>query len=68
MKFTIDRSSDAAFSMEPDAHFIYVNDEACRSLGYSNEEILTMMVHDIDPIFPKKSGLSISQTLKKEVL
>ena len=31
-KFAIDRYSDGAFWMGPDAHFVYVNDAACRSL------------------------------------
>jgi PAS domain S-box-containing protein len=38
--------------MGPDAKFIYVNDLACRSLGYTRDELLTMAVPDIDPDFP----------------
>ena len=37
--------------MGSDARFTYVNDAACRSLGYAREELLTMTVHDIDPDF-----------------
>ena len=51
-RFAIDHSSDAAFWMGSDARFIYVNDAATRSLGYSKEELLGMTVHDIDPNFP----------------
>ncbi len=51
-QFSIDRSADAAFWMEPDGRFIYVNEAACRSLGYSRDELLTMSVQDIDPDFP----------------
>jgi PAS domain S-box-containing protein len=51
-QFAIDHSSDAAFWMESDARFIYVNDAACRSLGYTRDELLSMTVHDIDPDFP----------------
>lgn len=29
--------------------FTYVNDEACKSLGYSREQLLSMTVYDIDP-------------------
>lgn len=53
-QFAIDHYSDGAFWMGPDARFIYVNDAACRSLGYSRSELLTMTVHDIDPDFPKE--------------
>lgn len=51
-KFAIDHSSDAAFWMGPDARLIYVNEAACRALGYSREELLTKTVHDIGPEFP----------------
>lgn len=54
-QFAIDRSSDAAFWMDPDARFIYVNDAACRALGYSREELLTKTVQDIDPEFPAEA-------------
>ena len=51
-QFSVDHAADAAFWMGPDAKFMYVNEAACRSLGYSREELLTMSVHDIDPDFP----------------
>lgn len=54
-QFAVDRASDAAFWMGPDARLIYVNDAACRNLGYSKEELLSMTVHDIDPNLPKET-------------
>ena len=53
-QFAIDHYSDAAFWMEHDARFIYVNEAACNALGYSREELLTMTVHDVDPDFPEE--------------
>lgn len=50
-QFSVDHSGDAAFWMGPDARFIYVNERACQSLGYSREELLTMTVLDIDVKF-----------------
>jgi two-component system sensor kinase FixL len=38
--------------MSPDAKFIYVNDTAGSSLGYSRDELLSMSVYDVDPLFP----------------
>ena len=49
----VDRSADAVFWIGSDAKFIYVNDAACSSLGYSAEELLSMNVHDINPDFPE---------------
>jgi PAS domain S-box-containing protein len=51
-QFSVDHASDPAFWMGEDAGFTYVNDAACRSLGYTRDELLSMTVHDIDPDFP----------------
>jgi PAS domain S-box-containing protein len=52
-QFSVEHSVDAAFWMKDDARFIYVNEAACNSLGYSKEDLLGMTVHDIDVDFPK---------------
>jgi len=75
-QFSVDHFSDAAYWMGPDGRFIYVNDTACRTLGYSREELLNMTVHDINPEFPeetwehywekfKRSGSSIIETVHR---
>jgi PAS domain S-box-containing protein len=51
-QFAIDKTIDQAFWMREDGHFFYVNDAACRTLGYSREELLKLSVPDIDPMFP----------------
>ena len=44
----INQSSDAVFLINEQLVFAYVNDAACRSLGYTREELLTMGPSDID--------------------
>ncbi|HPG67234.1 MAG TPA: PAS domain S-box protein [Candidatus Hydrogenedentes bacterium] len=51
-QFAIDHASDSVFWLSSDGRFSYVNDAACRSLGYSRDELLHMHVFDIDPNFP----------------
>lgn len=51
-QFSVDHAGDAVLWLGPDARFIYANLAACRALGYSREELLSMTVHDIDPNFP----------------
>jgi PAS domain S-box-containing protein len=51
-QFSIDRATDSVFWVGPDARIVNVNEAACRALGYSKDELLTMTVHDIDPSFP----------------
>ena len=53
-QFTVDRVDEGAFWIGPDARLIYVNDAACRSLGYSRQELLSLTVHDMDPEFPRE--------------
>jgi PAS domain S-box-containing protein len=50
-KHAIDTSPDGVFQMPEDGGFSYVNDQACRSLGYTREELLKMHLWDIDPDF-----------------
>jgi len=48
-QFAVDHASDAIFWEDSSARFIYVNEEACRSLGYTREELLAMTVFEISP-------------------
>ena len=56
-QFTIDHAAMATFWIGPDARVLRVNDAACRSLGYSRAELLSMTVHDFDPDFPPERWL-----------
>ena len=52
-QFAVDHTGDAAYWMGPDGRFVYVNEAACRALGYSREELLALSVPDIGPVFPQ---------------
>ncbi|MGA6927428.1 MAG: PAS domain S-box protein, partial [Desulfosarcina sp.] len=54
-QFAIDHLADAAFWMTSDARFFYVNQAACRALGYSRDELLRMTVADISREFPMET-------------
>lgn len=62
----IDHVREAAYLIGEQARFVYVNDEACRMLGYTREELLTMSVPDIDPDYVKNSGQEIMSHLARE--
>jgi len=48
--FALNNASEAVYICEEKTvNFIYVNDQACRSLGYSHEELLGLTIFDVDP-------------------
>ena len=49
MSHALNRVQEAAYLFDQDGRIIYVNDEACRSLGYDAAELLTMNILAIDP-------------------
>jgi PAS domain S-box-containing protein len=50
-QFCFDRASIGIFRIGPDGQILMVNDEACRSLGYTREALCRMSIFDIDPDF-----------------
>lgn len=55
----INQSSDAVFLINEKLTFAYVNDAACRSLGYTREELLTMGPSDIDAVITHDQAKAI---------
>ncbi len=53
-QFSIDRVAEAAVWLGPDARFISVNEQMCRSSGYSRDELLSMSIYDVDAHMPKE--------------
>ncbi|OYD60216.1 UNVERIFIED_ORG: PAS domain S-box-containing protein [Burkholderia sp. CF145] len=47
--FALDRVREAAYLIDRQGRFIYVNEEASRELGYDRAQLLHMSVMDIDP-------------------
>ncbi|QDX29940.1 PAS domain-containing sensor histidine kinase [Dickeya poaceiphila] len=52
--FAFSRIKDAIYIVNDVAQFCYVNDEACRMLGYSRREFRRMRVQDITPDWKKE--------------
>lgn len=47
-EFALNNVREAAFLIDKDGQLHYVNDEACRYLGYSREELLKLSIPEID--------------------
>ncbi|MRR06088.1 MAG: PAS domain S-box protein [Deltaproteobacteria bacterium] len=52
LSFALNNVREAAVLIDESACFQFVNDESCRLLGYTHEELLACSVPDIDPDFP----------------
>ncbi len=48
-QFSIDRAADPIWWVQPDGSIYYVNDAACRDLGYPREAIVDKQVSDFNP-------------------
>lgn len=54
LEFALNTVKDAVYLIDSHTRFFYVNDESCRMLGYSNNELISMSVQDIDPAWSKE--------------
>ncbi|MGB3513710.1 MAG: response regulator [Microcoleaceae cyanobacterium] len=50
-KFSLEKAADSVFLIGPDAKFIYVNEAACLTVGYSKAQLMKMSVGDIDLVY-----------------
>ncbi len=55
VNYTVDRLRDGIFWLDRQARIYYVNEAACRSLGYSRDQLIGMPIYDIDPDFPPEA-------------
>lgn len=65
-QFSVDHAGDAIYWMAADGGFVYVNESACKALGYTEEELLSMAVYDIDESVTAESWLTLWNDLKRK--
>jgi PAS domain S-box-containing protein len=63
-QFSLEQMSDACFWLRSDGQFEAVNEAACKHLGYSRTELLTLKVSDIDPNFSPENWSDFWQNHK----
>lgn len=47
-QFSIDHAAEAAYWVKPGGQIVYANNTACCAIGYTQEELLSMSILDID--------------------
>jgi PAS domain S-box-containing protein len=66
-QFSIDHAAEPIYWIGPDSRILYVNEAACRSLGYTKEELLALSVSDIDPLLPPEKWPDMWERSRRRV-
>ncbi len=61
----INHARDAAFCVEKNGQFLYVNNATCSIVGYSREELLSMTLQDVDINWKRQKWLGQWELLKQ---
>jgi PAS domain S-box-containing protein len=65
-QFALDHLPDAAYWVEEDSSITYVNEAACRMLGYSKAELLSKRIYELNPELPASLWPAMWQKLKQD--
>ncbi|MEA5113332.1 MAG: PAS domain S-box protein [Geobacteraceae bacterium] len=65
-QFAVEKAHDQAFWHAKDGRIIYVNESACKSLGYDRDELVGMSVSEIDPDMTGNEASLMSDMVKEE--
>lgn len=67
LSFAMNRINESVYLVSEDTYLTYVNDAACRELGYTREELLDgMRIPDIDPAYPMEEWPKLWQILREK--
>ena len=65
-QFSLDRFADSVFWLSPDATIQFVNEAACRSLGYTREELIGMKLAQLNPKLTPETWQAHWAALKRD--
>jgi PAS domain S-box-containing protein len=65
-QFSVDHFTDSSIWLSPQGEILYVNDAACRWLGYSSDELLALHIWDIDPDYTPEHYARLWNELKPQ--
>lgn len=63
-RFSLENASDSVFWVDSQAHILYANEAACRAQGRSRQELTSLSIPDIDPLFPTEKWQRFWEQLK----
>jgi PAS domain S-box-containing protein len=65
MHAAIEKSHTPFYEISPSGQIIYANEHACRSLGYTRQELIGKYTWDIDPAFPLETQPQAWEDVRK---
>jgi PAS domain S-box-containing protein len=65
-RFCIDKAGIGIFQSDEHGTIFNVNDHACKSLGYSREELCALSVFDIDPLITRERMVELQEILREK--
>jgi two-component system, NtrC family, sensor kinase len=65
-KSSIELASDAVHWVDPEGRIVYVNEAACRSLGRTRDELLSLSLEEVDPMVRGGNWSKIWQQIKSQ--
>jgi two-component system cell cycle sensor histidine kinase/response regulator CckA len=65
IQYAMDQVGIGIHFVKPSGHFFYVNQAACDMLGYTQDEMLSMAVWDIDPNFAVDSFDAVTKAMRE---
>ena len=63
-QLAMEKAPAAIFAADAMANIFWVNEAACRYLGYSREELIRMKVYDVNPNYTPRYWLALTQKIK----
>ncbi len=66
LKYSIDTAPDAAYWLDSEGRFIYVNETGCKTLGYAQVELMDMHVSMVNPRATPERWAKVWQELKEK--
>jgi len=60
-EFALDHAREAVYLIDAQLRFVYVNDEACRTLGYRREELIGLTPSDINPDYTPEDAMRVQE-------
>ncbi|HTL93249.1 MAG TPA: PAS domain S-box protein [Steroidobacteraceae bacterium] len=65
MHAAIEKSRTPFYEISPSGQIIYANEHACRSLGYTRQELIGKYTWDIDPAYPPETHPEAWEEVRK---